>query len=93
MTIYEEPDDFGTQDTDESQMWGSSGRPIACCNFRRYRIWSPYPNQLVDHGRHLEADSDDDDDDFDDQEEELTDDELRALLASGADLINFDLNP
>ena len=43
MTIYEKPDDFGTQDTDESMMWGSSGRPIACCNIQGYRIWRPYP--------------------------------------------------
>jgi hypothetical protein len=94
MTIYEDPDDFGTQDTDESQMWGSSGRPIACCNFRRYKIWSPYPNQFV-QGRHLEADEDysDDDEDDIDEGEELTSDELRALFDSGADLVNFDLNP
>jgi hypothetical protein len=96
MTIYEEPDDFGTQDTDESQMWGSSGRPIACCNFRRYKIWSPYPQYAIKEGRHLNADTysdDEDDDDFDEGEEELTADDLRALFDSGADLVNFDLNP
>jgi hypothetical protein len=80
-------------------MWGSSGRPIACCNFRRYKIWSPYPQYAIKEGRHLTADddytndSDDDDDDFDEGEEELTADDLRALFDSGADLVNFDLNP
>jgi hypothetical protein len=96
MTIYEKPDDFGTQNTDESIMWGSSGRPIACCNFRKYKIWSPYADSFV-QGRHLDGDTyygdDSDDDDFDEGEEELTEDDLRALFDSGADLVNFDLNP
>jgi hypothetical protein len=74
-------------------MWGSSGRPIACCNFRRYKIWSPYPFSVA-KGRKLNDDSDDDDDsDEDDDGEELTADDLRALFDSDAELVHFNVNP
>jgi hypothetical protein len=56
MTIYEKYDDFGEQDTDESKVWGSSGRPIACCNIRRYRMWTPYKRSIsASKGRGLEG--------------------------------------
>jgi Cu-Zn family superoxide dismutase len=61
MTIYEKPDDFGEAGTDDSLVWGSTGRPIACCNIRRYRIWTPYRQSFSSaKGRGLEGLSEED---------------------------------
>ena len=38
MTIYELYDDFGNGGTTSSEIWGSSGRPIACCNITGYKV-------------------------------------------------------
>ena len=37
MTIYSHPDDLGLAGTWYSLNWGSMGKPIACCNIRRYK--------------------------------------------------------
>ena len=42
MTIYSHPDDLGLAGTWYSLNWGSVGKPIACCNIRRYK-WKPFP--------------------------------------------------
>jgi hypothetical protein len=52
MTLYEKEDDFGLDGTKVSLLWGSAGRPIACCNIRRYKIWKP--NSIKDNGRGLQ---------------------------------------
>jgi hypothetical protein len=108
MTIYEKPDDFGELDTDESKVWGSAGRPIACCNIRRYKIWTPYKFSSVkgrgleglseeefEEGRLLEGEDDDVDasDSDDEVEDNLTPDEFRLLFGAEADPAQFFVNP
>ena len=36
LVIYERPDDFGLEETNNSQEWGSAGREIACCTIERF---------------------------------------------------------
>ena len=38
MTIYENEDDNGTNDSYESRLNGSSCKEIACCNIRPFKI-------------------------------------------------------
>jgi hypothetical protein len=41
MTIYEDENDLGLGGTFNSLIWGSAGKPIACCNIRGYSIIKP----------------------------------------------------
>ena len=41
MTVYENGDDFGFNDTYASQWYGSACREIACCNIRKWKIVWP----------------------------------------------------
>ena len=38
MVVYEGPDDFGAQPTDDSANNGSMGNMIACCNVQPFTI-------------------------------------------------------
>lgn len=55
MVIYEEPDDFGFGNNQQSWYDGSMGREIACCNIRPFRI-RRWPNN-VDYATDRDASS------------------------------------
>ena len=79
MTIYEFENDHGLAGTWNSLVWGSAGRPIACCNIRGYSIIKPNgPYDIIKHekkddGRGLDDEYEEDefdDEDYHEDEEE-----------------------
>ena len=87
MTVYENGDDMGTQDTYASQFNGSACREIACCNIRRYQIiWEAATDfQYIDDGRNLNA--------MDEDIDYFTPDEFRNLFGydpDPEDILNAD---
>ena len=104
MTIYEEENDHGLAGTWNSLVWGSAGKPIACCNIRGYSIIKPQPHyedikKEEKAGRGLDEEHEEDEidnEDYHDDEEEyqqeieiLTLEEFQMIFGDEIDPINF----
>ena len=76
MTIYEKENDHGLAGTWNSLVWGSAGRPIACCNIHGYSIIKPHYEVMKKEekaGRGLDEEHEEnqiDDEEYHDDEEE-----------------------
>ena len=77
MTIYEKENDLGLAGTWNSLVWGSAGRPIACCNIHGYSIIKPHHDievaQKEEKGRGLDEEHEEDeidDEEYHDDEQE-----------------------
>ena len=105
MTIYEFENDHGLAGTWNSLVWGSAGRPIACCNIRGYSIIKPNgPYDIIKHekkddGRGLDDEYEEDefdDEDYHEDEDEyeqevdiMTLEEFQEIFGDEIDPINF----
>ena len=104
MTIYEKENDHGLAGTLNSLIWGSAGRPIACCNIRGYSIVKPNgPYDVMKKerkdGRGLEDEYEEDeidDPEYHEDEEEyeqevdiMTLEEFQMIFGDEIDPINF----
>ena len=101
MTIYEKENDHGLAGTWNSLVWGSAGRPIACCNIRGYSIVKPNgPYDIIKKdGRGLDDEYEEDEIDDEEYHEDegeyeqevdiMTLEEFQEIFGDEIDPINF----